>query len=527
MELIGAEIKGYRILEPMGGNGTSTLYKAATPDGEGLVAIKFFPSELSRYRNILEKMRETFLTLSRINHPGIPPVMNFNIHEGYPFIIMPYLAAGSLKDRIEFGALAATNAEAVIGEVAAALDKAHSKGLVHGDLNPSHIHFDENGKVQIIGFGEAPILRVISQGEHIDERTFDYRAPEVIRGGESTPRSDQYSLGLIALQLVSRLPADEALRALEFHRENGKEFRTRPNHLAIALPSKVIDVLSRALSMNPSDRFPSIKAMFHALEGAIWKETPADDQQPVREKASSEKRNYSRILAFAIAIIIVLCLFAIEPALTMQGDLKFANLLSTIGLNKSHEMTESTPESDGTAGNAKVATLPPDVAIVVGDVDIQLTNPSPTESTEVGEGGNLDGNETATATSVMQLTPIPSATAFAPTSTQIIQATPTKTVTVTPTVTLTATSTEPPPTSTITPISPDRCSSYPRSDRYCTPTPTSTRSSEWCSSDPHSHHYCTPTPTNTHTPVPPTPTPTQWCSSHRWSDHYCTPTPTP
>jgi serine/threonine protein kinase len=520
MEFVGKAINGYHLMEYVGFDGISTLYKAATPKGEQFVVIKVFPSELGRNRQILEEMRASFHALSRMKHPGIVPVMNFSISEGHPYIVMPFMAAGSLGDRIAFGALTAINTEVVIRETASALSKAHSRGLVHGNLNPSQIFFDENGKVQIIGIGEESVLKVFSDGLRVDgEGNYDYRAPEAMNGGRITPSSDQYSLALIALQLLSRLPVDEALRGLEFHLENGNGIRTRPNNQTIGLPSKVIDVLARALSKNPSDRFPSIKAMFQALEAAIWKETPSKETpsskaKPTQEITGTEKRSRNRILIFAVAILIVLCLFAIEPALTLQGDLKLGSLLSNIGIMKSTEVGGEVSIKSGVMDSTEVVTMVPDeIAIIVGDIEILPTSDSPTEGSEQDEG----------ETPIHSSTPASSSATSTPMPTQIVAATST--------MVFTATSTEPQPTPTPTEpqhtptpsseptIDPDRCRRDPDSKFYCTRTPEPTIPPSQCSRYYRSDDYCTPVPGAT---IPP-----DWCSEYSGSDYYCTRTPEP
>jgi serine/threonine protein kinase len=512
MEFTGEALNGYRILEPVGYDGFSILYKASASNGENLVTIKVFPAELSRDRQILERMRASFQDLNRINHPGIPPVMKFSISEGFPYIVFPYMSAGSLEDRIAIGALGAINAEVVIREAASILEKAHSKGLVHGDLNPSQILFDENGKVQIIGIGEASIFSGLFDGREAGEDGwFDYRAPEVKNGRPITPSSDQYSLALIALQLLARLPVDQALQGMEFHQHNGNGYRTRPNNLVIALPTKTIDVLARALSSNPSERYPSIKAMFQALEGSIWKETTPTNVSPVKEKPAPKKQNHSRLLVFAVAIIIVLCFFAIEPVLSMQGNLKFENLLSTIGLNKPVEIADNGSTGGETTEAIDIIVLPADKNTdATDDAGIQLTEDPPTQGTDEIGDDTPDPESTPVplyATSTLMPTNVPTSVNF--TSTPINTAKPPSTAT------LMATPTAPLPTLTSTPVP---------------ATPTST---QWCSSRRWSDHYCTPTPTptrtptKTYTPVPATPTSTQYCSPYRRSPNYCTPTPTP
>ncbi len=519
-EFIGKKLNGYRMLETVGVDGISSFYRATSPDKKELVVVRVFPSELGRNRQILERMRESFHALNRINHPSIPPVQGFSVIDGYPYVVMPFTAAGSLRDRIEFGALAATNAEVVLKQMASALNEAHSKGLVHGNLNPSQIHFDESGKVQIIGFGETSILSDFFHGEQIiEEGVFDYRAPEVVAGGKITPASDQYSLGLIALQLLTRLPVDEALGRLEYHLENGNGFRTRPNNLALALPTRVIDVLSRALSNKPSDRFPSIKAMIQSLEAAMWKEDPPPERKPVqsvKEKAGTEKQTHKRVLIFVISIAIVLCLFAIEPALTMRGDLKLGDLLSFAKLGASTESAEENSAKGGTVELGIFPTkVPEETAIVIGATGTQLTSESPTEGTEEGEA---EASSTPTPQVVTSATPSPIPTQIVPaTSTRVFTATPTEPQP-TPTSTRTSTPTVPPPSSEPT-IDPDRCSSYQGSDRYCTPTPEPTIPPGQCSRYHRSDNYCTPVPGAT---IPP-----DWCSEYSGSDWFCTQTPEP
>jgi serine/threonine protein kinase len=544
MEFTGKALNGYQLLEYMGSDGISTLYKASASKGEKFVAIKVFPAELAQNRQILESMRASFQALSRMSHPGVVPVMNFSMSEGHPYVVLPFLAAGSLEDRIAFGALAAINTEVVIKEAASALEKAHSQGLVHGNLNPSQIYFDENGRVQIIGIGEGSFLRLFSQSMGLEAQgTFDYRAPEAKNGGKITPLSDQYSLALIALQLLARLPIEDALRGLVLHTENKRGARTRPNSQHIGLPSKVIEVLSRALSTNPSNRFPSIKAMFQALQTTVWKETPSPEARPIQKKAKigkpgAEKSKRNRVLVFAVAIFIVLCLFAMEPVFSLKGDLKLASLFSNIGLKKSTETVDDPSVKMGMTEPVKVTTLVPgDGGIVIGGTEILPTSGSPTDESEEGENETPVHSPTPTLSGATS-TPLPTQVSPNATSTPV----PTKIASHTPSATSPPTSTVPPTNTSLPTIPPNQCSRYYRSDNYCTPVPGATINPDWCSEYSGSDYYCTPTPEptippnqcsryhrsdNYCTPVPGATINPDWCSEYSGSDYYCTPAPEP
>jgi serine/threonine protein kinase len=521
VDMIGREFQGYRILETLGSNGGCQTFKATAPGGQDFVVLKIFPSEIGSNPGLIEKLRASFDSIERIHHPSILPLVGFGIFEGYPYTVMPYMDTGSLQDRIELGALSAINARAVIKEIALALEVVHSHGLVHGDMRPSNILFDENGSVRLMGLGEAPLLSVPSYREAYEEDGSDiYQAPEVKAMGEASALSDQYSLALISLQLLARLPVYEALDRLEHHLEYGRQNGIRSNQSAIDIPSQVANVLERALSVRPADRYPSVKAMLLSLEAAFRDEKAPSQLRPAPQKAAPEKRHRNPLIIFGSAFAIGLCLLVISPVLSSQGNNTFGNFLSFIGMSKTNESAED-HSIQGLAAQLKriFAPAPEEPMSGWGDSEIQVGNVLPTEVA-------LENNS---QTSTLQ-SPRPSATQIGPlpgnTATQLPLATPTPTFTPMPTHTVTPASTVTPlPTYTLLPPaasptpSQQWCSSDRNSEHYCTPTPTPTSSDQWCSRDRNSENYCTPTPTPTSSH--------QWCSRDRNSDHYCTPTPTP
>jgi serine/threonine protein kinase len=262
---LDANFQGYRLLEPLGPVTGCNVFKAVSARGDEVVAIKIFPLEISRNRPLLEKLRISFQSASRLDHPSILPIKNFSVHAGRPYVVMPFMETGSLEDRIECGVLQAMNAEAVIGGIASALELAHSKGLVHGNLMPSYILFDEDGKVQLNGLGETALRRSRAyRSNTTQDGSFDYRAPEVKAGGDITPLADQYSLGLIALQMMTNLPIEVAASSLEMIKNSDRDQITRTNPFVLDLSKRMMAVLLRALSGDPAKRFPSIQVMYQA-----------------------------------------------------------------------------------------------------------------------------------------------------------------------------------------------------------------------------------------------------------------------
>ncbi len=121
---------------------SSTIYKASQVNQEGFRAIKVFPAGLHPDGQ-LRQLRESLSRVAQLQHPGIPPILGSGTFEGRPYIVMPFMGAGSLSDRFASGLAWALQPGQVLDEIAAALDHAHKHGVVHGHLRPSSVLFDE------------------------------------------------------------------------------------------------------------------------------------------------------------------------------------------------------------------------------------------------------------------------------------------------------------------------------------------------------------------------------------------------
>ena len=474
--------QGFRLLEPLGPVKGCNVFKAISAQGDEAVAIKIYPREISRNRSLLERMRNSFQVVAQLQHPSILPVTNFNIHAGYPYIVMPYMESGSLKDRIECGAMIALNVELLIGDLVSALELAHSKGLVHGNLNPSQILFDEDGSVKLNGLGEAVLARFHpSQMNSAQEVSFDYRAPEVRAGAQVTPLSDQYSLGLIALQVLTNLPVEHALEALEMIKRYGRDQITRPSPYFLDLPKRMIAVLMQSLSGDPSQRFPSVRVMYQAFKAALYNEDfrleSEPEPQPKKKPEIPEKSQRSRlvilgpILAFALGLVVAI------PALSSDDEGPLTGLLSLLGLNQGGSaVAVTTMEVDSIGGIDLGTAVTEEKSATIDGVAIKATGISMTPTVLEASGG---------AASDPINTPVPPAKTNpssqpgdtgnppqVPTST----ATPTLTIISTEITITTATATEFIPTITPVsgdPINPSACKDNPNHRLYCTPTPSS------------------------------------------------------
>src|SRR4029079_18364750 len=194
---IGAEFLGYRIESLAGRGGMGVVYRAYDLRLKRTVAVKLIAPELSE----LEDFRERFLIetelAASLEHPNVVPIHDAGEGDGQLYIAMRYVEGGELRTVLQKeGRLEPARAVAICGQLAAALDAAHSRGLVHRDVKPSNVLLDENEHVYLADFGLS--RRLADRGEPgatgLSLGTPAYAAPEQIHGADVDGRADVYSL---------------------------------------------------------------------------------------------------------------------------------------------------------------------------------------------------------------------------------------------------------------------------------------------------------------------------------------------
>ncbi len=449
---------------------SSTVYKATHVNREGFQAIKVFPAGLDPDRQ-LRPLRESLSRVAQLQHPGIPPILGSGMFEGRPYIVLPFLGAGNLSDRYASGLARSLHPGQVLDELAAALDHAHKHGVVHGHLRPSSVLFDEeSGGVRLVGLGEEAVQS--KQPEPTapgDSEQEAYRSPEVRSGGPATPRSDQYSFGVVALELLSQKPARSALAALQSPVEAGPA-GTKGG--SAVLHPDVASTLARATAEDPLRRFATVGEANRALQIALGYLPPdakaEPEPQPVGPPRPVRRR---RRLGFAW-ILLLMCLLGSVVTIPAFS----AGLLKLPGGGSEAVSTPSAPgvdagpaillptENGQSPGEGEPLAGPVGNTLPAADsAGLPNAQPGPT-ATPLAPGGYPMG-PTATPAAATELS--------SPTATSAGPETPTAT-SVAPPTNPPPTSTNPPPTPTNPPapdINPNKCKSDPTHKNYCTPTP--------------------------------------------------------
>jgi serine/threonine protein kinase/tetratricopeptide (TPR) repeat protein len=263
----------YRVLELIGSGGMGTVYKALDLELEEIVALKTLRRELMDAPGALERFRREVKLARKVTHRSIARVFDTGEHEREKFLTMEYVhgrSLGSLLD--ERGALTPAEAVTIGGAIAEGLAAAHAAGVVHRDLKPDNVLLEDGGRVVLTDFGVARAIaatdaRATSAGGIVG--TPAYMAPEQVDGSEVDGRTDLYALGVVLFEMLSgALPFDGetplSLAAARLVRAPKDLGAMRPD-----LPSRLVDVVRRAMARSPVDRFATAEALGGALASSV------------------------------------------------------------------------------------------------------------------------------------------------------------------------------------------------------------------------------------------------------------------
>ena len=286
----GQMLGSYQIIEQIGEGGMATVYKAYQPSMDRNVAIKVLPGQLADSEEFTKRFQQEARIIAKLEHPHILPVFDYGESEGITYLVMRYLDAGTLGEKMQKERpLPLDEIDRLFTQLAEALGYAHSYGIIHRDLKPSNALIDSHGNLFLTDFGIAKMLESASprltQTDAI-MGTPAYISPEQAQATKVNQRSDIYSLGIILYEMVTgRVPfvAETPLAVILKHVSDPLP---KPSVLKPDIPEAIEKVVLRALEKKPEDRYATVNEFLTAWKRALDESRIAPP--PINETITSQ-----------------------------------------------------------------------------------------------------------------------------------------------------------------------------------------------------------------------------------------------
>jgi serine/threonine protein kinase/Tol biopolymer transport system component len=301
--LIGKKVSHYRVLDVLGGGGMGVVFKAEDLKLGRSVALKFLPEETANDPPTLKRFEQEARAASALNHPNICTVYEIEEHDGQPFIVMELLEGKTLRELLATGKTSAAPLplEELLDlamQIAAGLDAAHQKGIIHRDVKPANVFVTTQGQAKILDFGLAKLVPLLAGAEaylrrehRIDDEygvpaetapapgsdlllsrsgvamgTAGYMSPEQVRGEKLDARTDLFSFGLVLYEMAAGQRAFTGKTSPIVHDAILSQTPTPIREFNPELPSTLEVIIDKALEKDRERRYQNVSEIRVDLE---------------------------------------------------------------------------------------------------------------------------------------------------------------------------------------------------------------------------------------------------------------------
>ncbi len=269
-DLIGHNFGGYELKELVGTGGMASIYKGFDEKLDRWVAIKVMAAQVSTGAEeiMLARFRLEAQAIAKLRHPNILTIYGYGEEQGWAYIIMEYVAGGSLQDRLKTKNYTWQQALEIVIPVAEALAWAHKHGIVHRDIKPANILMSYDDWPLLADFGLAKMEQPNTPGLTMPGQvlgTMAYAAPEQIEEGKIDARVDIYSLGVVLYELLTKKLPFLGETAFDFLMARLTDppiplLKVKPD-----LPPFLASIMDKALAQSPTNRYQSMDEFLQIL----------------------------------------------------------------------------------------------------------------------------------------------------------------------------------------------------------------------------------------------------------------------
>ena len=270
--LVGAVLDGrYRVEAMIATGGMSAVYRGLDLRLDRPVALKIMDSRYAGDNQFLTRFQREARVVARLKDPGLVAVYDQGIDGQHPFLVMELIEGGTLRELLrERGPMPPHAVAAVLHPVLGGLAVAHQAGLVHRDIKPENVLISDDGDVKIADFG---LVRAVAEAKITSTSvilgTAAYLSPEQVSTGDAGPRSDVYSAGILAYELLTGttpFTGDSAL-AVAYQRMDNDV--SPPSRVITGVPMQFDELVLRATAREAADRYGDAQDMGTELDSIV------------------------------------------------------------------------------------------------------------------------------------------------------------------------------------------------------------------------------------------------------------------
>lgn len=318
--LIGQALGHYRILEQIGSGGMGVVFRAHDEHLDREVAIKVLPlgtlaDDVSRRR-----FRNEALALSKLNHPNIATIHDFDTQQGLDFLVMEYIPGTTLNEKLAQTSLPEKQVLALGAQLAEGLSAAHEHSVIHRDLKPGNLRLTTDSRLKILDFGLAKLRasaaaslpsETISE-THAIAGTLPYMAPEQVLGGEIDARADIHAAGAVLYEMATGHRAFPAVERAQLINAVLQSSPLPPASLNPKLSTELSRIIAKCLEKEPEDRYQSARELAVDLR-RLTREKDAEhstkDHPRVSRLTIPGRRKALLLGAAAVAVMLLVATF--------------------------------------------------------------------------------------------------------------------------------------------------------------------------------------------------------------------------
>jgi WD40 repeat protein/serine/threonine protein kinase/energy-coupling factor transporter ATP-binding protein EcfA2 len=273
-DLSGQSIKGYELHEMLGAGGFGAVYRAYQPMIKRDVAMKIILPEYANHPEFIRRFEFEAQLVARLEHLHIVALYDYWRDPQGAYLVMRWLRGGSLRGMLKKGPVDTKTAVKIVDQVSSALNTAHRRGVVHRDIKPDNILFDDEQNAYLADFGIAKDIHESKVDGDEDEGALTgspfYLSPEQAKSLPVSPQTDLYSLGIVIYEMLAGQPpfmGDKGLIAILLQHINDPVPPVR--ELRPDLPPAIETVIQRATAKDPSARYSDALSLANDFRRAL------------------------------------------------------------------------------------------------------------------------------------------------------------------------------------------------------------------------------------------------------------------